>query len=155
MSDGRFFSEQFPRSSNYHPEWIMAGISGGANSLWLTEWLTEALDLRPGMRVLDLGCGRAASSIFLRREFGVQVWATDLWFSVSENIQRIRDAGAQNDRITERLGIRTTCVWKTPSDNAQKEQSIRREGGTDVLLCSNRVVFSDVLADDRYRTCLW
>ncbi len=32
------------------------------------------------------------SSIFLRREFGVQVWATDLWFSASENIQRIRDA---------------------------------------------------------------
>ena len=58
----------------------MASVSGGANSLWLTEWLTTALDLRPGMRVLDLGCGRGASSIFLRREFGVQVWATDLWF---------------------------------------------------------------------------
>ena len=48
------------------------------------------------MRVLDLGCGRAASSIFLRREFGVQVWAIDLWFSVSENIQRIRDAGVED-----------------------------------------------------------
>ena len=45
------------------------------------------------MRVLDLGCGRAMSSIFLRREFGVQVWATDLWFSVAENLQRVRDAG--------------------------------------------------------------
>ena len=73
-----------------------ASVSGGANSLWLTEWLTGALDLRPGMRVLDLGCGRAASSIFLRREFGVQVWATDLWFSASENIQRIRDAGVED-----------------------------------------------------------
>src|ERR1051325_11034180 len=51
------------------------------------------MDLRPGMRVLDLGCGRAASSIFLRREFGVQVWAADLWFSATENSQRIRDAG--------------------------------------------------------------
>jgi SAM-dependent methyltransferase len=95
-SDTRFISEQFPRSSKYHPEWIISSISGGANSLWLTEWLTAALDLRPGMRVLDLGCGRAASSIFLRREFGVQVWATDLWFSVSENIQRIRDAGVED-----------------------------------------------------------
>jgi SAM-dependent methyltransferase len=45
------------------------------------------------MRVLDLGCGRAMSSIFLRREFDVQVWATDLWFSPSENRQRILDAG--------------------------------------------------------------
>ena len=94
--DKRFVSERFPRSSEYHPDWIIAGVSGGANSLWMTEWLTTALDLRPGMRVLDLGCGRACSSIFLRREFGVQVWATDLWFSVSENIQRIRDAGVED-----------------------------------------------------------
>jgi cyclopropane fatty-acyl-phospholipid synthase-like methyltransferase len=71
---------------------MRASVSGGANSLYMTEWLAESLDLRPGMRVLDLGCGRAASSIFLHREFGVQVWATDLWISVSENWQRVRDA---------------------------------------------------------------
>src|SRR5437773_6204383 len=93
-SDKRLVSERFPRSSKYNPEWVLAGVNGGANPLWLTEWVTEALDLRPGMRVLDLGCGRALSSVFLRREFGVQVWATDLWFSASENIQRVRDAGA-------------------------------------------------------------
>jgi cyclopropane fatty-acyl-phospholipid synthase-like methyltransferase len=96
ISENRFVSEQFSRSSKYHPDWVMASISGGANSLWLTEWLTAALDLQPGMRVLDLGCGRAASSIFLRSEFGVQVWATDLWFSASENVQRIRDAGVED-----------------------------------------------------------
>ena len=95
-SDQRLVSERFPRSSQYHPEWVLANASGGANSLWLTEWLATALDLRPGMRVLDLGCGRASSSIFLRREFGVQVWATDLWFSASENMQRIRDAGVED-----------------------------------------------------------
>jgi hypothetical protein len=39
---------------------------------------------------------KSVSSIFLRREFGVQVWATDLWFSASENIQRIRDAGVED-----------------------------------------------------------
>lgn len=33
-------------------------IGGGANPLWLTEWLTEGLDLPSGMRVLDLGCGQ-------------------------------------------------------------------------------------------------
>jgi SAM-dependent methyltransferase len=94
--DERFLSERFPRASKYHPNWVAASVSGGANSLWLTEWLAESLELKPGMRVLDLGCGRAASSIFLHREFGVQVWATDLWFSASENWQRIRDAGADS-----------------------------------------------------------
>jgi len=75
------------------PDVIIAAVGGGANPLWLTEWLAGAMDLRPGMRVLDLGCGRAMSSIFLAREFGVQVWATDLWCNVTENLQRIRDAG--------------------------------------------------------------
>jgi ubiquinone/menaquinone biosynthesis C-methylase UbiE len=95
-ADKRLVSDRFPRASAYNPDWVLASVSGGANPLWLTEWLCEALELRPGMRVLDLGCGRAMSSIFLRREFGVQVWATDLWFNVSENLQRIRDAGVED-----------------------------------------------------------
>lgn len=88
-----FETAQFPRSNVYNPEWVLASVSGGANSIWLTEWLTSVLDLRPGMNVLDLGCGRAVSSIFLAREYGVKVWATDLWFSSSENWQRVCDAG--------------------------------------------------------------
>ena len=95
-TDKRLISERFPRASGYHPEWALAGVSGAANPLWMTEWLTEALELRRGMRVLDLGCGRAMSSVFLRREFDVQVWATDLWFNASENLQRIRDAGVED-----------------------------------------------------------
>lgn len=88
--------DRFPRSSRYHPDWVRASASGGANSLWLTEWLAETIELRPGTRVLDLGCGRAMSSVFLHREFGVQVWAVDLWHSASENARRIRDAGVQD-----------------------------------------------------------
>ncbi len=96
-SDKALVSERFPRSSQYHPEWVVARVgSGSANALLLTEWLTRAMELRPGMRVLDLGCGPAMSSIFLRREFGVQVWATDLWQSPSENLQRVRDAGVED-----------------------------------------------------------
>jgi cyclopropane fatty-acyl-phospholipid synthase-like methyltransferase len=95
-SDERLVSELFPRSSQYHPDWVLANVSGGANALWMTEWLAARMDLQPGMRVLDLGCGKASSSIFLHREFGVQVWATDLWISASENIQRIRDVGVED-----------------------------------------------------------
>jgi cyclopropane fatty-acyl-phospholipid synthase-like methyltransferase len=94
--DKRLLADRFPRASAYHPDWVLASASSAANALWLTEWLAEAIELRPGMRVLDLGCGRAMSSIFLRREFGVQVWATDLWFNASENDRRIRDAGVED-----------------------------------------------------------
>lgn len=88
-------SPLFPRTSAYDPDWILATVSGGANSLWLTEWLTSAMNLQPGMRVLDLGCGRGASSVFLHREFGVDVWATDLWFDADDRAKRIRDAGVE------------------------------------------------------------
>lgn len=70
----------------------------GPNALWLVESLTEVLPIDKGMRVLDLGCGRAMTSIFLAKEFGAQVWATDLWVDASSNQQRIRDAGV-DDRV--------------------------------------------------------
>jgi cyclopropane fatty-acyl-phospholipid synthase-like methyltransferase len=64
----------------------------GPNVLWLAEWLCADLELKPGMRVLDLGCGKALSSIFLAREFGVHVWATDLWIDPHSNWKRIEGA---------------------------------------------------------------
>jgi len=95
--DDRLRSDRFSRSSKYHPDWIIKnGTTGTGNTLWLTEWLAEGMELKPGMRVLDLGCGRAISSIFLAREYSVQVWATDLWIGASENLLRIRDAGLQD-----------------------------------------------------------
>ena len=68
----------------------------GPNVLWLTEALSQVIELKPGMRVLDMGCGKAVSSIFLAKEFGVQVWATDLWVKPAENWERVRAAGLQD-----------------------------------------------------------
>jgi SAM-dependent methyltransferase len=94
---GLLQNERFPRSNGYNPAWVMESCYG-AHPLWLTEWLCQRLDLKPPMRVLDLGCGKAKSSVFLAREYGVQVWATDLWTSATENRRRIVDAGV-GDRV--------------------------------------------------------
>lgn len=82
----------FPRASAYDPAWIWTNHMG-PNVIWLTDALTQKLDLKPGMRVLDMGCGTALSSIFLAREFGVEVWAVDLWVPAHENFSRIQEAG--------------------------------------------------------------
>jgi predicted TPR repeat methyltransferase len=50
--------ESFPRASTYDPAWILENQMG-PNVPWLTEYLTQSLDLRPTMRVLDLGCGKS------------------------------------------------------------------------------------------------
>lgn len=83
---------RFPRSAGYEPEWMIENWMG-PNAVWLVEWLSSALALPAGARVLDLGCGKAATSIFLAREFGVQVVAADLWIKPTENWQRIDAAG--------------------------------------------------------------
>jgi len=89
--------ERFPLAAKYDPQWVVENQMG-PNVLWLTEWLCEKMDLKPGVRVLDMGCGMAMSSIFLAKEFGVQVWANDLWISAADNWKRIREAGVE-DRV--------------------------------------------------------
>ncbi|MCC6191540.1 MAG: hypothetical protein IT318_21145 [Anaerolineales bacterium] len=78
---------EFPRSASYASEFVVENHMG-PNVLWLAEALAETLDLRTGMRVLDLGSCRSLSSIFLAREFGAQVWAADLWIGPEENAAR-------------------------------------------------------------------
>jgi SAM-dependent methyltransferase len=85
---------EFPRAAKYPPEWMLENLMG-PNAIWLAEALAQVLPLRPGMRVLDLGCGRAISSIFLAQEFGCEVWATDLWIKPADNWARILEAGLE------------------------------------------------------------
>ena len=90
-----FNRPEFPRSAGYDPEWVMDNQMG-PSAIWLTEWLCEKLELEPGMRVLDLGCGKAMSSIFLAKEFDVKVWAADLWMDPDNNWKRVVEAGVSD-----------------------------------------------------------
>ena len=83
---------RYPCSARYDPVWMIDNMMG-PSSLWLTEALTEVMPLQQGERVMDLGCGKAMSSIFLAREFGVRVEAVDLWIPAEENRERIAVAG--------------------------------------------------------------
>lgn len=85
---------EFPRSSKYDPRWILENQMG-PHPLWLLEWLMEEMKLRPGMRVLDMGCGRALTGVFLAKEYGVEVWANDLWVSPNMNRKTIAEAGME------------------------------------------------------------
>ncbi len=83
--------DDYPRSNGYDAEWLL-NADMGPHPLWLLEDLAKDLDLRPGMRVLDLGSGKGATSVFLAKEYGVQVWAADLWIDPTEAAANIAHA---------------------------------------------------------------
>lgn len=68
----------------------------GPNSMVILEELLGNTKLNKDMKVLDLGCGKALSSIFLANEFGVQVFAVDLWINATENYQRLQQEHAED-----------------------------------------------------------
>ena len=79
--------KNYPKTAKYDPAWVSENWMG-PHPLWLLEELCGNLDLRPGMRVLDMGCGKGLTSVFLAKEYGVTVFANDLWISATENLRR-------------------------------------------------------------------
>jgi cyclopropane fatty-acyl-phospholipid synthase-like methyltransferase len=71
----------------------------GPNALRIIEELAGSLKLEKGMRILDLGCGKGLTSIYLAREYGVTVYATDLWISATENFERFKALGLEDKII--------------------------------------------------------
>ncbi len=84
--------KKFPRTEKYDTNWVHENWMG-PNPLWLLEELCEHIALKPGMKVLDMGCGKGITSVFLAKEFGVTVFANDLWISATENLKRFEEAG--------------------------------------------------------------
>ncbi len=85
------------KSDKYDKNFVLNNIMG-PNPMYLLEEMCDYLNLRPGMRVLDLGCGKGLTSIFLAKEYGVTVFATDLWITATENYDRFKQMGP-DDKI--------------------------------------------------------
>jgi cyclopropane fatty-acyl-phospholipid synthase-like methyltransferase len=83
---------KYPKTSRYDTTFVAKHLMG-TNCVIMLEEFTNSLPLKEGMRVLDLGCGRDLSSIFLAKEFGVQVFATDLWIPATDNYQTFQNQG--------------------------------------------------------------
>lgn len=98
--------DRYPRASKYDPAWVLS-LDMGPHPLWQLEDLLPNLALRPGMRVLDLGAGRGATSVFLVKECDVDVVALDLWIP-SERAAAVHEAAGVAHRVTAVQGdIRT------------------------------------------------
>ena len=72
----------YPELAEYTRDEIYEDFFGGGG-LYLAAHMTRTLRLKPGDSVLDLGCGKGPTSIFLAKHFNVKVIAVDLWTSAT------------------------------------------------------------------------
>lgn len=71
----------------------------GPNSIQLLDEMLAKYPLEKNLRILDLGCGKGLTSLFLVKETEAQVFATDLWISATENFEQFRQWGITDRAI--------------------------------------------------------
>ncbi|AJJ19202.1 MULTISPECIES: SAM-dependent methyltransferase [Yersinia] len=76
----------------FSQEFLNANMMG-PNALLFAEEVCDSLNLRPGMRVLDLACGTGLTSMYLASKYGVEVVAMDLWITAEDNASRFEAMG--------------------------------------------------------------
>ena len=89
---------RFPKTNRFDEELVRSKIMG-PNTLKLTEELLGKGAIPRGSVVLDLGSGTGISSAMLAREYGLVVYAADLWSDPSDNMRFFESLGLSNREI--------------------------------------------------------
>ncbi|MBI9043132.1 MAG: class I SAM-dependent methyltransferase [Anaerolineaceae bacterium] len=72
--------------------------------------MAQQLNLRSGMRVLDLCCGNCSSSIFLAKQYGVNVIVADNGVNPTDNWERIKSTGLSKQIIPLKLDAKNLLL---------------------------------------------
>jgi SAM-dependent methyltransferase len=126
---------KYPELSAYSRADIWRDV--GPGGLYLVSRLARALDLQPGAWVLDLGCGKAESSVYLAERYQARVVAADLWTDPAANARVIAGRGQRGNVIPLRLDASRPMPFA--------------EGYFDAILCINNLNFygTDLAVVDR------
>lgn len=89
---------KYEKSLKYNTDTINKKIMG-PNPLKLLEELMIDNKIKTGSVVMDLGSGQGITSIFLVKEYGFKVYATDLWSNEEENRKFFDEMGLTDKQI--------------------------------------------------------
>lgn len=87
----------YPELDSYTRDELYEDCQGGGG-LYLAVRMARTLRMKPGDILLDLGCGKGTTSIFLAKHYGAKVIALDLWTSATFLDQKFTARGVR-DRI--------------------------------------------------------
>jgi SAM-dependent methyltransferase len=89
---------QYPELQEYSREECYQDFFGGGG-LYLATHMARTMHLKAHDIVLDLGCGKGSTSLFLAQHYGVRVIALDLWIS-AEFLRKKFSTQGYGERIT-------------------------------------------------------
>lgn len=89
---------KYEKTEKYNIDLINKKIMG-PNPLKLVEELMKDNKIKTGSIVMDLGGGQGITSVFLAKEYGFKVYATDLWSDPEENEKFFTEMGLNDEHI--------------------------------------------------------
>jgi cyclopropane fatty-acyl-phospholipid synthase-like methyltransferase len=116
----------YPELNGYTRDQLYEDCFGGGG-LYLAARMVRTLHLHAGDIVLDLGCGKGSTSIFLVKHFGVKVIAVDLWTSATFLDQKFRTHGYRDRIVPLQMDIKHPLPFA--------------EGYFDAIFCMNSFNF--------------
>ena len=95
---------RYPELAGYKRDEMYEDFFGGGG-LYLATRMLRTMHLRTGDIVLDLGCGKGPTALFLARHFGVNVIAVDLWTSATFLHQKFTALGYRNQIVPLQMDV--------------------------------------------------
>ena len=89
---------EYVLSKKYETPYFMSKIMG-PNPVKLEEELLTGCRIPRGATVCDLGSGQGLTSVFLAKEYGFKVYASDLWSDPEENRRFFEENGLTSEQI--------------------------------------------------------
>lgn len=84
----------------------------GPNPIKLEEELLMDNKIPSGAKVMDLGSGQGVTSVFMAKEYGFKVYATDLWSEPADNQKFFEAMGLNEDQIKAVKGDATNLPFE-------------------------------------------
>lgn len=94
----------YPELQDYSDEQIWED-NMGPGGLYLAVKMARKMNLKAGDIVMNLGCGKGTTSVFLARHYGVKVFAVDMWISADELHKKFAEKGCADKIIPLNLDI--------------------------------------------------
>ncbi len=140
---------EYPRAAKYPDLEKVYSECSGPGGLKLAEFIADKLDLRPGIRLLDIGTNRGYQTCFLAKEYGVLVVGIDPWKDptdperrpMAEHVWRNARAWGVQDRVFPiGVGVPDTGFADGSFDAAYSTTALEMIRGLE--------------GEERYRECL-